>query len=109
MALPDTGKLVRDRIPQIIQDSGRHPQVVTISDDELRAALEMKLQEEVGELLAAPEESRMEELADIYEVLLALTRDIVVTEQQLHQTALAKRKQRGAFGERLWLVGVGDQ
>ena len=109
MALPETGKLVRDRIPLIIQDSGRQPRIVTISEDDLRAALEMKLGEEVDELLAAPEESRLEELADIYEVLLALARNVNATERQLHQMASDKRNKRGAFDNRSWLIDTGDR
>jgi predicted house-cleaning noncanonical NTP pyrophosphatase (MazG superfamily) len=108
MALPDTGKLVRDKIPQIIQDSGRQAHVVTISDTDMRAVLEMKLAEETDELLSAPEEARLEELGDIYEVLLALARNIDATEQQLWQTASTKRDERGSFNDRSWLVRTGD-
>ena len=63
MALPNTGKLVRDKIPQIIRDSGRQPHVTTIDHGDMRAALELKLAEEIEELLIGPEESRLEEEA----------------------------------------------
>ena len=82
---------------------------MTIAEDDLRAALEMKLGEEVAELLAAPEALRLEELADIYEVLVALARNVNVTEQQLRQTASDKRNKRGAFDNRNWLVHADDQ
>ena len=109
MALPDKGKLVRDMIPQIIEDSGRQPNVVDIGEDDIREALEMKLNEEIEELLAAPEESRLEELADIYEVVLALASEINATEQQLDATASAKRDERGGFGSHLWLIDAGNR
>jgi predicted house-cleaning noncanonical NTP pyrophosphatase (MazG superfamily) len=104
MPLPEKGKLVRDRIPHIIRESGRQPQIVTIGEDAIRTALEMKLSEEVAELLAAPDGARLEELADIYELLLALAREIDVSEQQLREAALAKRTTRGSFDKRSWLV-----
>ena len=109
MALPDKGKLVRDRIPQIIQDSGRRPQVVAIGEADIREALEMKLNEEIEELLAAPEDSRLEELADIYEVVLALASEVDATEQQLREAASTKRIERGAFDDRLWLLHAGNR
>ncbi|NBT71772.1 MAG: hypothetical protein EBT36_10330, partial [Betaproteobacteria bacterium] len=92
-----SGKLVRDRIPDIIKRSGGSPNVRTLSHTEFRTALHAKLNEESNELLEAPAESALEELADVYEVFLAL-----VAERQfdLHEVVLKadqKRAERGGF------------
>jgi len=47
MALPGSGKLVRDRIPEIIQADGKVPLCTTVTGDDLRAALEEKAREEI--------------------------------------------------------------
>lgn len=64
-------KLVRDRIPEIIQAKGDVCVVRTLDDDEYRMRLKMKLMEEVMEY---QESGSLEELADIYEVIRAWPR-----------------------------------
>lgn len=59
-------KLVRDKIPQIINDNGERAVTHILSDEEYIAALEIKLNEEVAEYHA---DKNLEELADILEVL----------------------------------------
>lgn len=65
MALPKSGKLVRDRIPEIVAASGGAPTVVVLSEEDSREALHLKLIEEAGELRDASDESRLEELAEV--------------------------------------------
>jgi predicted house-cleaning noncanonical NTP pyrophosphatase (MazG superfamily) len=97
------GKLVRDRIPEIIERSGRQPKMVVLTEEEYAAALLAKLQEEVDELVAAPAEGRLEEAGDVYEVLLAIAAELGHSEADLHREARLKREARGAFIQRLWL------
>lgn len=97
------GKLVRDRIPEIIEGSGRTPEVRVLSADEYAAALLAKLQEEVDELVAASPEDQLEEAGDVYEVLLAIAAELGHSEADLHREARQKRQARGAFIQRLWL------
>ena len=59
-------KIVRDRIPEIISDSGKKPIYSTVSRDEAVEALEEKLSEELEEYLA---DHSLEEMADILEVM----------------------------------------
>jgi predicted house-cleaning noncanonical NTP pyrophosphatase (MazG superfamily) len=63
------GKLVRDKIPQIIRSKGLEPVIYTASTEEYSARLRDKLQEEVDEFIVS--DSDPEELADILEVLYA--------------------------------------
>ena len=67
------GKLVRDKIPDIIRASGPTPLVTTVASDAYRTALTDKLREEVDELIAAKDaDAVVEEAADILEVLAAM-------------------------------------
>lgn len=59
-------KLIRDRIPEIIQRKGTTPITHTADDKEYQHRLEKKLQEEVNEFLKY---NNPEELADIIEVV----------------------------------------
>lgn len=97
------GKLVRDLIPDIIRADGRTPDTRVLVADEYEHALLDKLVEEAEELRAADHDSRLEEAADVYEVLQALTVVMGVSLDQVAARADAKRAERGGFGKRLWL------
>ena len=66
---PGAEKLVRDKIPQIIRETGAEPLVRVADEAEYVQLLRRKLLEEVGEFL---DSGATEELADILEVVLAL-------------------------------------
>lgn len=97
------GKLVRDRIPELISDGGRTPNVRVLNAQEFDAALMDKLLEEVTELRDADSETRLEEAADVYEVLLAILDCQGLTAESLAVAAHDKRRRRGGFSRRLWL------
>ncbi len=97
------GKLVRDLIPEIIERTGRTPNVRLLDHDEYVEALHDKLLEEAEELRQADGRSRLEEAADVYEVLLAIARTLDVDMSAIAAAADAKRSQRGGFERRLWL------
>ena len=59
-------KLVRDKIPEIIQDNGKHCVCSILSDEEYLTMLDEKLNEELTEY---QESKSLEELADLLEVL----------------------------------------
>ncbi|GII95146.1 nucleoside triphosphate pyrophosphohydrolase [Sinosporangium siamense] len=100
------GKLVRDRIPEIIESAGRRAQVRVLDEAELFPALIAKLAEEAEELRRAEPEDRLGELADIYEVLGALAETLGLSFEELQEAARHKRAERGGFGDRLWLDEV---
>jgi len=97
------GKLVRDRIPEIIEADGRVPERRTLTEEEYDAALLAKLQEELTELARAAPADRLEEAADIYEVLLALIAQAGHSPDDLVRAADRKRAERGGFSGRVWL------
>jgi predicted house-cleaning noncanonical NTP pyrophosphatase (MazG superfamily) len=99
-------KLVRDRIPQIIQADG-HKAVTRVLDEEsFQAALLEKLTEEVREARQAPAEQLAAELADVLEVLQAIAQAHGLTWNDILTIAARKRTERGAFDNRIFLEYV---
>lgn len=96
-------KLVRDKIPQRIKDNGCMPVVHAASDEEYWTKLKEKLQEEVGEFIDNPSE---EELADILEVIHAISKFRGITSEALEAKRRGKARERGAFRDRLILDSV---
>ena len=99
-------KLVRDRIPEIIQADGRHPVTRALDDAAYRAALLSKLVEEAREAGDATPADLPGELADVLEVLRALTATAGISWTQLLALADDKRSQRGGFTKRIFLESV---
>jgi len=98
------GKLVRDRIPEIIQASGRSASVHRLDATQLRLALRDKLLEEAAEVHEAAEDQFEGELADVLEVLRALAREHGIAWRQVESTAAQKALERGAFARGVYLV-----
>ena len=67
-------KLVRDKIPEIIKNNGENPIVRVLDDNEYKVELEKKLFEEYNEVIESNYSDRVEELADMLEVIDALAR-----------------------------------
>lgn len=100
------GKLVRDRIPDIIRANGEDPIIYQADPVEYRRRLREKLLEEVDEFLNADPTSAVEELADVLEVVFALAADLGTDRPTLEQLRQAKAAERGAFADRLVWLGI---
>ncbi len=98
-------KLVRDRIPEIIEASGRRCVVRVLDDQAYLDSLHRKLEEELEEGLTA---HRLGELADLLEVAYAIAEFRGVRPEQMEQVRRDKREARGGFGRRLFLLQVSD-
>lgn len=96
-------KLVRDRIPALIEADGNRCTVRTLDDSAYLAALEEKLSEELAEYRASGE---LEELADLLEVLRAVVRARGWSWAQLEAVRAEKAARRGGFAEKLFLETV---
>ena len=100
-------KLVRDKIPERILDGGDRPQWwPLVDDDEYLRALRSKVVEEATEVRDASPSERVDELADLFEVVTALMNACGVTEAQVREAADRKRSARGGFSQRIWLEQV---
>lgn len=104
--MPVYNKLVRDLIPEIIEQSGKQCTLHTLDDAEYLSALHTKLGEELAEYLATEEEHALEELADLLEVLRATTIARGFTLEQLEKVRAAKAEKRGGFAKKLLLEKV---
>jgi len=96
-------KLIRDKIPEIIQDDGSEFDTHIADKKEYTKELEKKLLEEVSEYLT---DKNIEELADVMEVLFALGENLGYTEEDLIEARNVKRDNRGGFKERIILEKV---
>lgn len=94
-------KLVRDRIPEIIEAQGEKPIIRVMDDKEYFASLEKKLDEEVAEY---HESGEIEELADILEVIYALSEAQGHSVDELMTVYEKKHTQRGGFSKRIFLL-----
>lgn len=94
------GKLVRDRIPEIIRQQGGVPITHRADDAEYEQKLKEKLQEEVEEFLG---KGTVEELADILEVIEAFCTFQGIDRGELEQLRRQKASERGSFQRRVIL------
>lgn len=96
-------KLVRDKIPAIIEEDWKICEVEIVSKEEIKKLLEDKLKEEVNEYL---EDKNLEELADIMEVLFGLAHNLGYSEEDLIKKRNEKLDERGGFKENIILKVV---
>ena len=96
-------KLVRDRIPEIIEASGNTCVTRILPEEEYLAALDAKLQEELKEYQA---DKSMEELADLLEVMMAVAEARGHTFAEVEAIRKAKADKRGGFRARIFLESV---
>lgn len=101
------GKLVRDKIPEIIENSGKEPIIRVLDDNEYKEELLNKLYEEYNEVIETKKkEETLEECSDVLEVLIALLEYNGYTLEDLLKCRDEKKEKRGAFQKRLYLVKV---
>lgn len=96
-------KLVRDRIPEIIEADGKTCVTETLSDSRYLEMLDAKLAEELSEY---QESKSLEELADLLEVMRAVVQARGWTWEQLEQVRHEKAAQRGGFEKKILLKEV---
>jgi predicted house-cleaning noncanonical NTP pyrophosphatase (MazG superfamily) len=96
-------KLVRDKIPEIIEADGKKPKYRWLEKEEYLEELIKKLNEELEEFTA---DRNIEELADLQEVVLALADALDIKHSDLAKTLSEKALKRGAFKRRIYLESV---
>ena len=96
-------KLVRDRIPEIIEADGKTCVCETLSDDDYLTLLDQKLNEELTEY---QESKSLEELADLLEVMQAAVKARGWTLEDLERVRADKAAKRGGFEKRILLKEV---
>jgi len=103
MSVKIYNKLIRDKIPEIIEQSGKQAVIKEVSSEEYLELLNAKLGEELQEYL---ESESTEELADLVEVVYAILDYKSVALQEFEVIRKQKVADRGAFIKRLLLKEV---
>ncbi len=96
-------KLIRDKIPELLEKDGKKAIIETLSDEDYLLLLNQKLQEEVDEYL---ESGTVDELADIGEVMHAILEFKGITVERFQRVRLEKLEARGGFRKKLLLKEV---
>jgi len=97
-------KLVRDRIPEIIRQSGIECETAVLSNAEYCQALRQKLIEEAGEVAEADGDELVAELADLYEVIDALIASYGISGDRILDAQAKRRETRGGFTQKIMLL-----
>ena len=96
-------KLVRDRIPEIIEASGKTCKTEILSDEEYLKLVDAKLDEELAEY---HKDQNIEELADLIEVIYAAAKTRGYTLDELERVRAEKAAKRGGFERKILLKEV---
>jgi len=101
--MPEYKKLVRDKVPEIIEGNGEVPVTRILHDEEeYTAALIAKTGEESQELANATTlEERVEELADLEKLVQILKQRFGA--DKVDAASMKKEKERGGFEKRIFL------
>ena len=105
MSIKQYNKLVRDRIPEIIEASGKNCVTEILSDADYLKMLDAKLDEELAEY---HKDQTVEELADLLEVILAAATARGCELEQLEHIRREKARKRGTFEKKILLKKVID-
>ena len=96
-------KLVRDRIPEIIESTGKSCKTEILSDEDYLKMVDAKLDEELSEY---HQDQNIEELADLLEVIRAAAVARGYTLEDLERVRAEKAAKRGAFEKKILLLEV---
>ena len=98
-------KHIRDKIPEIIEQSGKKCIIEVMDNDTYIEYLDQKLNEELAEY---QQDKSIEELADLLEVMYAVVTARGYSVAELERIRLEKAEKRGAFEKRLLLKSVSE-
>ena len=96
-------KLVRDKIPAIIEATGATCETQILSDADYLRLLDAKLDEELAEY---HQDQNIEELADLMEVIYACAKARGYTVAELEALRAEKAARRGGFDQKILLKTV---
>ncbi|SEN01198.1 Predicted house-cleaning noncanonical NTP pyrophosphatase, all-alpha NTP-PPase (MazG) superfamily [Mesobacillus persicus] len=108
--MPVYNKLVRDRIPEIIEKTGKKFSTKILENDEYITELRKKAYEELDEYMNTNnKEDAVEELADLLEIVHALAESHGSSIEEVEELRKNKAAKRGGFKEKIFLIEVEDE
>lgn len=110
MSFKEHNKLVRDKIPEIIERNGEYALTRILTDKEFDDALSEKLLEEATEIINASEkEEIIEELADLLEVIHAKAKANGIRFLDIELARQRKKSSKGGFEGKVFLIQTDDK
>ncbi|MDF2036332.1 nucleoside triphosphate pyrophosphohydrolase [Cytobacillus oceanisediminis] len=108
--MPTYKKLVRDRIPEIIENTGKNFSTRVLDNKEYIKELKLKCFEELNEYVETDNnEDAIEELADVLEIIHALAEYHGASIEKVEEVRKQKAEKRGGFKEKIFLIEVEDE
>jgi predicted house-cleaning noncanonical NTP pyrophosphatase (MazG superfamily) len=108
--MPVYNKLVRDRIPEVIEATGKRFTTRVLDEKEYIEELKKKSFEELQEYVETEnKEDAIEELADVLEILHALAEYHGSSIEEVEEVRKRKAAKRGGFKEKIYLIEVEDE
>jgi predicted house-cleaning noncanonical NTP pyrophosphatase (MazG superfamily) len=105
--LPVHNKLVRDKIPEMIERTGEKFTTEILNQEEYITELRKKAYEELEEFMNTTNKTdAVEELSDPLEIIHALAKTHGSSMEEVEEIHKAKAAKRGGFQERIFLLGV---
>lgn len=103
-------KLIRDRIPEIIEKSGKSHEIMELDHDAFLTELKKKLVEESKEVVSSEtKEEMINELADVCEIVEKLKDVYGISQKELDEKKEFKRQTNGGFDKQLFLISVTEK
>ncbi|MBS4197092.1 nucleoside triphosphate pyrophosphohydrolase [Lederbergia citri] len=107
--MPIYNKLVRDRIPEIIEERGKALKSRILDEHEFHNEIRKKLHEELKEYESAnTNKYALEELADLLELIHAAASIHGADFSEIESLRQIKAEKRGSFNKRVFLIEVDD-
>ncbi len=103
MTIIKYNKLVRDKIPEIIERDNKTCSTRILNDTEYLQMIDAKLDEELAEY---HKDQNLEELADLLEVVYAAARARGYSVDELESLRRQKADKRGGFDQQILLESV---
>lgn len=102
-------KLVRDKIPEIIENNGDACETRILDEEEFQIELKKKLVEEAKEVLNCSKEKLIDELADVLEIVNNLASVNQLKMEDVEKEMKIKREKRGGFDKKIFLEWSGPK
>jgi predicted house-cleaning noncanonical NTP pyrophosphatase (MazG superfamily) len=101
-------KLIRDKIPEIIENDGKKANLRILEDDEYKLELLKKIVEESKEVLEAKDSKQelIKEIGDLMEVLDSVIKEFNLNIEDIISLKEKRKEERGGFEKRLFLESV---
>lgn len=97
-------KLVRDKIPDILDKNGGDTEIEILNDENYIKHIYKKLKEECEEVVTAnSQENLIEELADLEEVISSIAKLHQINRNEIETVRIAKKEKRGGFENKILL------